>query len=325
MYISFNCDKNLFFILLFLFSSIIFLSIAPYYFSNRYNKPLISISQLFLIIFYLVEKKLSKTVKIRYSRLSEKTKKEQTYKKYLIFFTPVIFYLISSYISIFKKTQNLIERRIFQVFFFLIIDILFFKKQRYAHQIFSTIPFIIYKFIYFVKGFNLQLLFVFLSNYSYAFSFLLVKYINTKYFINVYIFSFIFGLIEFILLLIKGIPFQFFFTDLLYIIYFIGVTVNSYLFYYILNKLSPTHSIIFQYIGLSISMDFIEYFSNIEQIIISIIFIIFSFIYLEIIELNFCNLNSNLKKNIMKREENKDYIIVDNSIASDTDDLEEIF
>ena len=62
---------------------------------------------------------------------------------------------------------------------------------------------------------------------------------------------------------------------------------------------------------------------KIIQYILIIICIIFSLIYLEIIELHFCNLNLNLKKNISKREENENIKVLGINSASDSDALHE--
>ena len=95
--------------------------------------------------------------------------------------------------------------------------------------------------------------------------------------------------------------------------------VNNYLFYYIIYKLSPTHAIISQCISILLPTIFLFSFNQMIISILYIISIIFSLIYLEIIELNFCNLNLNLKKNIYNRGKNEDIIILDN--ISDTEDL----
>ncbi len=50
---------------------------------------------------------------------------------------------------------------------------------------------------------------------------------------------------------------------------------------------------------------------TIIQYILVIICIIFGLIYLEIIELNFCNLNFNIKKTILKRGKKEDLKILD--------------
>ena len=63
--------------------------------------------------------------------------------------------------------------------------------------------------------------------------------------ISVYILGFIFGLIEIIILLIKGLSFSYDF-NVFHIIDIIALIGNYYLFYFIIYKLSPTHSIIIQ-------------------------------------------------------------------------------
>ena len=168
----------------------------------------------------------------------------------MIIFSSIVFYFSFYYINIFIQAKDeIIVRKNIQMCFFLIIDFTFFKNQRYSHQILSTIIIFIITILSIISfvcpKFNFIILYYILSSYSYAFSFLIVKYINTKYFISVYIFGFIFGLIEIILLLIKGISFQFNF-GLITILYFIGLIGNNYLFYYIIYKLSPSHSIISQ-------------------------------------------------------------------------------
>ena len=195
--------------------------------------------------------------------------------------------------------------------FFLIIDIIFFNNQRYSHQILSISIISILSIFLFFLYFHIYKYYTFLfilSNYSYAFSLLLVKYINTKYFISVYIFGFIFGLIELILLLIKkSIHFNFHWIDIL--LYF-GLIGNYYLFYYIIYKLSPTHAIITEGISILFSIMFLSFFINrIILLIVSIFAIISGLIYLEIIELNFCNLNLNSKNNIYNRGKKEDIIM----------------
>ena len=78
MYVSFNCDKNLFFILIFLLTSIIILYKGLYFFNKK--RILFSFSQSFLIILYLIEKTLSKIDNIQHRVFSEKLKKSQHIK-----------------------------------------------------------------------------------------------------------------------------------------------------------------------------------------------------------------------------------------------------
>ena len=173
-----------------------------------------------------------------------------------------------------------------------------------------TFIFTIILFIFQFQQFDNIIFLLFLSCYSYTFSFLIVKYINIYYFISVYIFGGIFGLLEIILLLIiKGLSFNFNF-NFIHLILILVMISNNYLFYYIIDKLSPVNSII----SICISLIFLFLFLRVNNIldIIRLIIFIFSIIscliYLEIIELNFCDLDYNLKKNIIKRERKENTI-----------------
>ncbi len=322
MIISFNCDKNIFFIFLFILTTII-ISVMASISDNKQIYP--SISQSLLIIFYLIEKKLIRNNKS--NKFLDISIKNESYKKYFMLFSSIVFYFIFYYIHIFIQAKDeIIVRKNIQMCFFLLIDLTFFKNQRYSHQILSTIIIFIITILSIISfvfpKYNFIILYYILSSYSYAFSFLIVKYINTKYFISIYIFGFIFGLLEIILLLIKGISFQFNF-DLITILYFIGLIGNNYLFYYIIYKLSPSHSIISQCISILLPMIFgIIYLSDMMLLILTIIGIIFGLIYLEIIELKFCNLNKNLKKNIFQRAEKEDIITLENIINSPNTSVE---
>ena len=321
MIISFNYEKNMIFVIFFILLGL--LNTFTKLFIDKYLYIVFpSLSKLSLIIFYLIEKKLNKN---NISNQSSSIENNQiTYKKFMIIFSSIIFYCAYFYAKIIQK-QDLIWGKHTQMCFILLTDFIFCTNERYSHQIFSITFIIILSIIIFVlsfEKFNFIFCFYILSSYSYAFSLLIVKYINTKYFISVYIFGFIFGLLEIILLLIKGISFQFTF-DLITILYFIGLIGNNYLFYYIISKLSPSHSIISQCISILLPMIFgIIYLSDMMLLILTIIGIIFGLIYLEIIELNFCNLNKNLKKNIFQRGENEDNITLENIIDSPNTSVE---
>ena len=308
MYISFNYEKNIFFILLFILINILF------YFTHKFVNDKLgdlytSISKISLLIFYLIEKKLNKNESNQFFNFKININ-QIIYKEYLIIFCSIVFYFTFFYSKIFKS-QDLVWIKHTQMCFFLLIDIIFFQNERYSHQIFSIVFIMILSIIIFIisfQKFDFIYFFYILSSYSYAFSLLIVKYINTKYFISVYIFGFIFGLIELILLLIKeSIHFNFNWIDILFYFILIG---NYYLFYYIIYKLSPTHSIICQCFSILLPTKLAKFDLNLKiLLILSIIIIISGLIYLEIIELNFCNLNLNLKKNISNRAKNENIIM----------------
>ncbi len=94
------------------------------------------------------------------------------------------------------------------------------------------------------------------------------------------------------------------------ILIFVNYIINQYLYFTIIIKCSPIHAIIGECITMIVVTIFID-----KKTTNRIIFIILSFIYLfstlvfmEIIELNFCNLNNNLKIKIESRanQENDD-------------------
>ena len=83
----------------------------------------------------------------------------------------------------------------------------------------------------------------------------------------------------------------------------------------IISKLTPLHSLVIDFSALIIA-DIIMNKNTIKDNIITGICIISSLIYLEILILNFCNLNENIKTNIIKRGENEMNNESDNDISS---------
>ena len=74
-----------------------------------------------------------------------------------------------------------------------------------------------------------------------------------------------------------------------------------FLFYFIINKYGPIYSLLCNIISEIISYIIIGKDYDLIELIIFIISILLIMIYLEIIELNFCGLNKNIKINIIKR------------------------
>ena len=323
MLVSFNFDKNLLFILVFI---AIFLGIHSITNTSNQNKidknvELLysSISQLATIILYFLEKLLSKKNNDKYYIYAFTILKNQELKNFIIL-SSIIFYFIFYYINIKFSIDNKIEwglKKYCQMCLIVFIDIIFFKNEKYLHQTTSMILNFIFTIILFIfqfQQFDYIIFLLFLCCYSYTFSFLIVKYINIHYFMSVYIFGGIFGLIEIILLLIiKGLSFNFNF-NLIHLLLILLKICNNYLFYYIIDKLSPVNSMISICISLIVLFSFLKVNNILEiiRLIIFIISIISCLIYLEIIELNFCNFDYNLKKNIIKREkEEKNILSID--------------
>ena len=115
-------------------------------------------------------------------------------------------------------------------------------------------------------------------------------------------------------------------TELLVVL---GVMITQFGFYlfalFTNNNFTPCHVfIIFVFGQLAFHLDF---GSGVETIVIfaSFIFILFmSLIFNEIIELNFCGLSKNIKRNIIYRAESEDFKIVSNLFFDTNDDNYEV-
>ena len=327
MLISFSFEKNFLYILLF----------SPLYFFRRYlnekvhNNNLQSlidaISKILLIIFYIIEKIESKTEKEKYREQLNKSKKrkinshfinlqknnkKQNYKKIilLLILCSNIFDIASLYLK--NKCKLIKYSKCTDVILIISIDLIFFQNHFYSHQIISVNFGIIIMIILFIIDFNkfmsIHFYILFLLSYGYGFSLFLIKYINTKYFISTYLLGSFIGIFQSIFhtikiyfivkekIIIEDINFYFI------ILYLINCLFINYLFYYIISNLTPIHSLIcynFAYIIIDLLKK--ENFF-IEIGLLEIFPLISTFIYLEIIEINFCGLNENLKKNIKERE-----------------------
>ena len=83
-------------------------------------------------------------------------------------------------------------------------------------------------------------------------------------------------------------------------IFFIVVLIQVFLYFIIVLKLGVIHAFIIDSLSNFILLSF-DLSKNIIEIIIIGLSIISCLIYLEIMELNFCDLNHNIKKKIGKR------------------------
>ena len=145
-----------------------------------------------------------------------------------------------------------------------------------------------------------------IHGYSYSLSYLLVKYINTTYDISIYLIMFLFGISQLIFSLSDFKIFMDVFKKyyLQCSLLFIDYIFYNFVDYYIIQKYGPIHSkicILFSLTGYFVWKGEFDIFI----ILILILTIIASMIYLEIIQLNFCGFNKNVKKNIIKRGENE--------------------
>ena len=123
-----------------------------------------------------------------------------------------------------------------------------------------------------------------------------------KYFTNIYLLGCIHGIsgsIQYYIQYKPKLP-EFNLDNIGFIILlFILMTINFYLGYKIISELGPIHRIMTDFISIYIMETIFN--NEFELILIGLLLIICCLIYLEIIQLNFGNLNKNLKINITNR------------------------
>ena len=193
-----------------IFFSVIY--ITKIFLSNKikansiYNDILNDLSQMSLFFIYFVEKKISRRKNKEYKieenldyTISERNEKIN-YKVIIFLFCISFFVFIFIFINIQEETpiDNLIS-----IIITIIIDIIFFKKTIFLHHkisLFTLFLVFLIKGIYQFKKFTNILLIpkIFLTNYSFSFSILLIKYLNTYYFLNIYLIGGIVGIFNLI-------------------------------------------------------------------------------------------------------------------------------
>jgi len=229
--------------------------------------------------------------------------------------TKIIFLIIcysifnSIYIYLLKRNDNIndVEYYMIIILFLILIEIIYFKNYFYSHQKLSSIIIIILYFYFLISNFissksKTFYLLILLTNYSESFKYQLIKYINMKYFISIYLLGSINGIFKLIQCLIQyGFYFPQFnlYNIFLIILLFIITMINVYLEYKIIYELGPIYRFMVDFISIYISE--IIFNKGFDLILIGLLLIICCLIYLEIIQLNFCNLNENIRINIEKR------------------------
>ena len=307
MLIILNINKDYLFLLFFLIINFILNSIQKKCvdFYKRNFKFMFGLSQLCLIIFYFWENYITKEMKKKFNQM--KKNKTQITIIFLIVFS-IIFFVIYNYIEFyFKSNLNIFESYITISLLLILIDLIFFKKHFYSHHIIS-INLNVFLLIYFIitkKKYVLNDIFFIIKYYSYSFSFFLIKYINTIYYINIFLLGSLSGisfLVQYFIHNPYGICIIINQNNFLYVmIFFIVVLIQVFLYFIIVLKLGVIHAFIIDSLSNFILLSFdLSKINKIEIIIIGLS-IISCLIYLEIMELNFCGLNHNIKKNIGNR------------------------
>ena len=315
MIISINKSKELFTILLF-----ILLYFVPFLLreslNNYVSKNIYGLLNYFgfssLLIFYFIEKKLTKINKREIF-----FKEKRCFNKKIIFILfSMIFFIIYNYLNIFfnlKKQKIYKIRKRIQIFFLFLNNSLFFEKTIYSHHIFSIIIIFIIlidQIIIIKLQIMNHLITNMITNFCYAFSILLMKYINYTYFVSIFLLGSILGLIEFIMELLNILmknsnlikEYNSIYNKLWIFILFLAHLSIHFMFFYLIMKFNPIHSYMcscFAYTIYNLIIDFKN--QSITELIIDIIMVFSCMVYLEIIELNFCQLNYNLKKKIEDR------------------------
>ena len=265
-----------------------------------------SLSLLFLFFFYLWEKILSKK-----DNIEEKSNINNNYliKRIILIISYLMFYVIYNYIFKFK-IDNLFVIEHYNVVFFLLvfIELIFFKKYIYSHHIISIIiPFIILIYYRRMKDFKSTYFFI-LQYYCRCFSFLLIKYISTKYFINIYLLGSLIGIPGLIQFYRSSFFKEIKENILFYVLLFILFVFHNFIYCVVIFKIGVIVAIIPNSISSFIIQIIIGNF-KIYEIVLFVLFFISCLIYLEILELKFWGLNKNITKNIIER--GKDEINID--------------
>ena len=142
-----------------------------------------------------------------------------------------------------------------------------------------------------------------------------MKYINTTYFINIYLLASTIGILNVCVELPSFIKSSDVTFQSIYLLYLLIMIIYYYCHFNIIKNLGPIHSIMVY----TISYCIIVLYSINSLLYIDIIYlflcIISLLIYLEIIELNFWGLNKNIKIEIDKRGKIETNILLSNTMT----------
>ena len=291
--------------------------------------PLIyEISKICFISFYFFEKKSSKTNRsfLHYVKFFSMNNNREiiSKKNFTIFiFFLSIFLLNFIYIFLSKKITLVGHENFFFFIFCYFLEIRCEKKEIYNHHIISISINILFALIilYLENSYSFsETIYFLLQTYSYILSLFLIKYLNTYFYLSLFLIVSLTGfsnlIINIIFSIIKGsfqttINSEFQLSSILILIYNI---VYLFCFYSIVLHIGTIHAITSKCISYFIVLFFdILFFDESEnendedsdevmsEFYLFIISIISSLIYLEIIQLNFCGLNKNTQYSIDKR------------------------
>lgn len=236
-------------------------------------------SQFFLIIFYLIEKYRSSSYTINQVI---KMKKEFFYIIFIIIL--LIFILESIQIKInyfYMKYENYDKTYYIKgannIFFMCLIEIYFFEKQIYSHHILSIIITFLMFLIYIPinRPFKNHLYFFccLIEEYCFSYNLLLIKNLNVKYFISIYLLASIFGLYDFCFSLYYS---SFEFTKIFnykYFLFFLIYCIYNLIYFYQVKEFGAVYSRMYESFSYFIVMVVLVIFEFEKQEIEYIIFI----------------------------------------------------
>ena len=318
MIISISIERNLIYIPIFIFINFIYFTSQDVLdLSSAFKMFIRFCSEISLIICYYIQNYLSRNESNSNNKKKVLPKRKINNKIKIIFFI-IVLSLIYYYCKDMNINNNAIEHKIYIIMFLYLIDLFILQRDIYSHQILSIILLMIGICYYITNKFSFKLLYLIylMSLYCRSFEQILVRYVSINYFINIFLISFFLGFIGLIYLIISRFikydiiilfPNSISFTLLLYIICNIS---RTFLYFQIIDKLGPIHVYLSDLISYTILNKLFLYFdkkvpeyASIDFIII-LILLISMLIYFEIVQLNFCGLNKNTKKQVLKRCQN---------------------
>lgn len=326
MLIYFHYRKEITYCFIFMIIHSIQKIIQNYLVTNN-AKILKGTSQISIIIIFIIQFQLSKEKEEKNKRVFKTT--ENNLKK-LKDKGRLIILIIISLVLDFLAYLIILPYSIRYCCYYgdIIIGILierFFSKKFYHHHLFSIIFYLFILLYILIMQFNSLFSFIlffpkFLYNcYSFFLSLFIIKYLNTEYYVSTYLCGSLIGLERFIRELSKhklNLNFKQKNNSLyINIFYYFSRFLYYYLYYYIIEKFNPFILIIsetflilfFKFFPISsedenvFNYTFNNDFEVLQLLLITFITFFSFLIYIEVLELNFCNLNKNIKNRIYER------------------------
>ncbi len=296
MFIKFHIKKEFIFIIYFIPISLVFIGLKQFLHNKIILINTLECSQIFLYIVAIYNN--YQINKISHFIINERKKAKQ-FKLILLLLSFITLSLIHLYLHPFRKLFLYYQEFLYSSMIIL-IDGIFFKTQIYSHQIFSFILLIFGIIFLFIRS-NINffsIIILILDSYCYSFYNLLIYYINKIYFIDVFTLGSLIGFSNILKILIYPevlSEIKEFYK--IFILLFIIDFIFFFFFYKLVSKFGPIIALYSYNISCFIFLGIIQ---DLEIILVLISYFA-GLVYLEIIEINVCGLNKNIKINISER------------------------